>query len=241
MKNKIAVNLIILMNLGLLALTLHLFSFGSDFITGGIDGLCLVLTKFFPIFKTPNASYNYFLYLVLNLLALALCCQQEKREVFIKTTLIVLILMLQLKLLAFLETKSWFAVNTIRTIFSNCFLSHFLKDFCSFSPERINFFYATFLGGTGFGISLSYIRRYGYTTGGMDIYQKYLKTNLPLSFVQTLFLTDGLIILLAFGYDWYFDQSYYHFSQHVINRLLLPYCSLLIIGKWMQKIIKRVD
>ncbi|WP_334331189.1 YitT family protein [Candidatus Phytoplasma prunorum] len=231
----------IFINIFILAIGINLFSFESDFVNGGIDGLCIVLGKLFPqqITNTPGFSYNYNSYVILNILALILCFFRESKTVFLKTCLIVFILIFNLKFFSYLQHKEAiiFKLNEKINIF---YFFKFINDdyFKFFTDHKTNkFLHASIFGGIIFGYTLAQIRKYGYTTGGMDIYQKFLKEKIKLSFTSILFLTDGVLIFLAFLNDFINDQIKNHILIHIFNRVFLPLVSLLIIGFIMNKVL----
>ncbi|CAP18269.1 hypothetical protein ATP_00082 [Candidatus Phytoplasma mali] len=232
----------IFINIFILAIGINLFSFESDFVNGGLDGLCIILKKLFPqqILNTPNFSYNYNLYVILNILALVLCFFRESKTVFLKTCLIVFILILDLMFLSYLQQFE--SINRIKTMMIDwlCNFFKFPNDFfCGFliDHQTNKFFCSAVFGGIIFGYTLAQIRNYGYTTGGMDIYQKFLKEKFKLSFISVLFLTDGILIFISFLNDFIKDQIKTHILIHIFNRVFLPYISLVIIGFIMNKIL----
>ncbi|MGA0448035.1 MAG: YitT family protein [Candidatus Phytoplasma pyri] len=230
----------IFINVFVLAIGINLFSFESDFVNGGIDGLCIVLGKLFPqqIKNNSDFSYNYDLYVILNILALFLCFCRESKNVFLKTCLIVFMLILNLKFLAYLQHNFDIIRKLDKSIINFKFFESDNKYFKFFIDNQTNkFFNAAIFGGIIFGYTLAQIRKYGYTTGGMDIYQKFLKEKIKLSFTSVLFLTDGILIFLAFLNDFLKDQIKNHILIHMFNRVFLPYISLVIIGFIMNKVL----
>ncbi|MDO8167884.1 YitT family protein [Candidatus Phytoplasma melaleucae] len=223
--NKSRWFLLILNDIGL-ALSIYLFTFGSKLNTGGIDGLSMITSKILVFITkkdifTSNLVITFFMFFY-NIVALIIgyrCCGKD----FVgKTVFLVIILNLVIFLL------SWI-FNATKVTFLDMF---------SFDNKYFKLMVASVIGGFFIGLTLSEIRKLGYTTGGMDIFQQILKDGYGMNFITISFITDGLLILISAVLESIEHYNWISVFMEMFLRLLLSLVSVFIIGLIMEKRVK---
>lgn len=220
--NKIYKWFILLLNVFLLAFVIYFFILGTKLNNGGLDGLSLLTVQF---------------------LDFAGLKQIEEQN---KETLIIFLIFLY-NIISFIFSYKFFGKEfSIRIFFLAIFLnfSLFFLDWCIGINKRDNFlswidldgkykitqlFISSVIAGLFIGYTMSNIRKIGYNTGGMDIFQKILKDVYKINFIWVLLITDGIIIFLSSLLESKRDFIYF------LVRIGFSLFSLVIVGFIMEK------
>lgn len=201
----------------ILSLGIYVFTIGFELVTGGLDGFALLTTKIFEKCGVPNSYISFkYLYGFYNVIILILGYKVFGKNFFSHTFFLFLILFLSVSFLeSFLGLKiiSFFRIN---------------------NNVHLQLLFISVLSGILFGISLGNIRKYEYTTGGMDILQKILKDIYGINFVLVVLLTDGIVIFLTA----ILNSSK---IQDFIIRFFLSYLSSFIMSFIIEKIAPEIQ
>jgi uncharacterized membrane-anchored protein YitT (DUF2179 family) len=211
-----------------LALSIYIFTLGMKLNTGGIDGLSILTFQIFQIcFQLINNKDIIVSSLMIfyNLLSLIIGFKLFKKDFLIKTFILCIILNISIFFLVIILG------NAENNIILKCFF-----------PENlfIKLILSSIFSGLFIGLTLSNIRKIGYTTGGMDIFQKILKDYYKINFIIILFITDGFIIFFSSLLESIKNNNNYIFDfKNIFTELgLRIFCSLfsiLIIGYIAEK------
>ncbi|KAB8121944.1 YitT family protein ['Cynodon dactylon' phytoplasma] len=223
--------LFLIINDILLALCIYFFTLGVRLNTGGIDGLSVMTTQIFQLFnlQMDNDTKEFiiiFLMIFYNLLSLVIGYKFFGHDFLIKT--IILFLILHISLCFFILIFGAAENNLLlRILFRDNFL--------------IKMFFSSLLSGFFIGLTLSNIIKMGYTTGGMDIFQKILKDFYKINFIIILFLTDGIVIFFSSFFESIITKfqsnsfNFISFLSDLIIRLFCSFLSIFIIGYVIEK------
>ncbi|MDV3198373.1 MAG: YitT family protein [Vigna little leaf phytoplasma] len=206
----------------ILSLGIYLFTFKIQLITGGMDGLTFLTVKILKIFylkeETSNNNLITFFYFFYNIISLIIGYKFFGKDFCYRSGILCLILSLNVFILSKIFKDE------------NIFLQLIPKN------EILKLILISILSGIWFGIILGIIRKYKYTTGGMDIFQKILKDIYGINFVWVVLLTDGIIILFS-AIIIAFEQNIYLSSWTVFFlRIILSYLSSYIMSFIIEKI-----
>ncbi|MFR0367720.1 YitT family protein [Candidatus Phytoplasma palmae] len=207
----------------ILIMVIYFLTFGTRLNTGGIDGLSILTVQFLEFFffkhKMSDIIITNFM-IFYNILALLVGYKVFGKDFFYKTVVLVIILN--------------FGVLFLARFFGDENQSFLLQIICR-DNIYLKLTLASVVGGFFIGLALSNIRRLGYTTGGIDIFQKILKDICGINFMIVVFLTDGIIIFCSIFFESIKDFNLYYFLTQSSIRLFFSFLSILIIGFIMEK------
>ncbi|KXT29185.1 hypothetical protein AXA84_0273 [Candidatus Phytoplasma oryzae] len=216
----------------ILALSIYFFTLGIKLNTGGMDGLSICTVQFMKLFNFQIFNYlredfiiSFFISCY-TFLSLIIGYKFFGKDFLLKTVFLCLILNITIPFL------SYFLGESKNNILSTNILN---KNFF------IKMIFYSFLSGVFIGLSLSNIMKIGYTTGGMDIFQKILKEKYKLNFIIIFFITDGCIIFLSSFLESIIqaeNNMHFHYLiilKNLIIRIICSFLSLFLIGYIMEK------
>ncbi|WP_192833067.1 YitT family protein [Candidatus Phytoplasma phoenicium] len=205
----------------LLSLGVYFFTFGFQLVTGGLDGLTVLTIEILqncglPNDYIPRVEYLYGFYNIISLIA---GYKVFGKDFCYHTGILCIILCLSVSFLSWL-----FGDISIVT----CYLS---------PNDYFNLIFVSIASGILFGIALGNIRKYKYTTGGMDIFQKILKDIYGINFIWVVFITDGVLILLTA----IIIATKNHDLMQFIIRFFCSYLSSFIMSCIIEKIAPEIQ
>ncbi|XXP77398.1 MAG: YitT family protein [Lettuce witches'-broom phytoplasma] len=205
-----------------LSIAIYFFLISTNLNTGGMDGLVMLMEKFVKpnLFSKSFSNISVFIFLA-QVFSLIVGWKAFGKEFFVKTVFLVIILIVSVPLFDLLTGKS----------------PGIIFDLLHIKDMYIQLVIASLMSGLMVGITLANIRNHGYTTGGMDIFQKLLKDKFQINFIIILFMTDGVLVsvdslLKSMENKKEFDGAV--FLETGI-RLLLSYITITIVGYIMEK------
>lgn len=183
---KIRSYLIILTGIGLTAIATGLFYIPNEIVTGGISGIATIL---YPLGVPPGGVY-----LILNLILLALSYKILGKE---------------------------FVLNSILSVVVMALL---VQIFSSLAPITHNVFLATIFGSVLFGLGASLTFIENANTGGTDIIGRLVQSKFSHFPIGTLlFIIDGIIILISLLISKNVDLTLYGFFGLFISAFVIDY------------------
>ncbi|MDO7987162.1 MAG: YitT family protein [Sweet potato little leaf phytoplasma] len=215
--------LILIVNDIILAITIFVFTLGSKLNVGGIDGLALTSARLCNLFT--NNSYFisdkimiYFMFLY-NVLAIIIGYKIFGKKFILKSAILAIILMIVMYFLPYILGESTIFLNRL-IIWNN---------------EYWKLFVSSILGGLLIGFTQANIRKIGFTTGGMDIFQQALKDIYGMNFKISLLITDGILIFLSSILESFDQINFFNMFSEIMIRILLSLSSIYIMGWIMDK------
>ncbi|PQP79939.1 hypothetical protein C6B37_00270 [Candidatus Phytoplasma phoenicium] len=204
----------------ILSLGIYVFTFGFELVTGGLDGLTVLTMEIFRKCGVPKSYISpIYLYGFYNVISLILGYKVFGKDFFYHTVVLFVILFLSV-------------------YFLNFFLGpEIIFVFCISDNVNLQLLFVSFFSGILFGISLGNIRKYEYTTGGMDILQKILKDIYGINFVLVVLITDGILIFLTAILISFKTQD----LMQIIIRIFLSYLSSFIMSFIIEKIAPEIQ
>ncbi|MBP3059524.1 hypothetical protein FEF22_001880 [Texas Phoenix palm phytoplasma] len=207
----------------ILVMIIYFLTFGTRLNTGGIDGLSILTVQFLEFFffkhKISDVIITNFM-IFYNIVSLIFGYKMFGKDFVYKTVVLVIILNL--------------GVLGLARFFGDEEQNFLLKTICQ-DNIYLKLTLASVVGGFFIGFALSNIRRLGYTTGGIDIFQKILKDICGINFMIVVFLTDGIIIFCSIFFESIKNFNLYYFLTQSSIRLFFSFLSILIIGFIMEK------
>ncbi|MDV3177617.1 MAG: hypothetical protein Q8800_01975, partial [Candidatus Phytoplasma australasiaticum] len=94
---------------------------------------------------------------------------------------------------------------------------------------------SSILGGIEIGFTQANMRKIGFTTGGMDIFQQALKDIYGMNFKISLLITDGILIFLSSILESFDQINFFNMFSEIMIRILLSLSSIYIMGWIMDK------
>lgn len=184
--HKIKSYIIILTGITLTAISTGLFYIPNEIVTGGISGIATIL---YPLGVPPGGVY-----LILNLILLALSYKILGKE---------------------------FVLNSILSVVVMALL---VQIFSSLAPITHNVFLATIFGSVLFGLGASLTFIENANTGGTDIIGRLVQSKFNHFPIGTLlFIIDGIIILISLLISKNVDLTLYGFFGLFISALVIDY------------------
>ncbi|MDV3166452.1 MAG: YitT family protein ['Waltheria sp.' little leaf phytoplasma] len=218
--------LILVINDIILAITMFVFTLGSKLNIGGTDGLALTSARLCNLFT--NNSYFisdkimiYFMFFY-NILAIIMGYKIFGKKFILKSAILAVILMITMSCLPYILGES----------------TVLLTRLLAWNNEYWKLFVSSILGGLLIGFTQANIRKIGFTTGGMDVFQQFLKDVCGMNFKISLFITDGILIFLSSILESFDQINFFNMFSEIIIRIVLSLLSIYIIGWIMDKKVK---
>ena len=168
----------------LIALSYYFLFLPQNIVTGGVTGITIILNKVFD----SDFFSSSILILILNLFFLIVGLIFFGKEFFLKTLYgsILLPLIIGLFEITRIEPNILFTLD---------------KEILNISTNDMNpisqIIFSVLLGSILTGVGVGMCFRVGATTGGMDIVQKLLAKYFHLPYSKTVYVTDGIVVIVA--------------------------------------------
>lgn len=169
----------------LIAVAYYFLFLPQNIVTGGVTGITIILNKLFSIELLSSSGVIF----ILNVLFLIVGLIFLGKEFFLKTLLGSLLLPIFIGLFEIFHLPS-----NLFFILDKEILNIAVNDMNPISQIIFSVIVGSILTGVGLGMCF----RVNATTGGMDIVQKIIAKYLHIPYSKTMYITDGIVVIVAF-------------------------------------------
>lgn len=169
----------------LIAVAYYFLFLPQNIVTGGVTGITIILNKLFSIELFSSSGVIF----ILNVLFLIVGLIFLGKEFFLKTLFGSLLLPIFIGLFEIFHLPS-----NLFFILDKEILNIAVNDMNPISQIIFSVITGSILTGVGLGMCF----RVNATTGGMDIVQKIIAKYLHIPYSKTMYITDGIVVIVAF-------------------------------------------
>ena len=183
MKKHLKVYLNIFIGVVCIAVAYYFLFLPLNIVTGGVTGITIIFAN---LFKEEFFSSSILIF-ILNMIFLVIGLLLLGKEFFVKTLFGSILLPLVIGLFELLKIPSDYLFTIDQSILGVATEMNYISQIIL----------AVILGSILTGVGLGLCFRVNATTGGMDIVQKVIAKYFHIPYSKTVYITDGIVVLIA--------------------------------------------